>query len=124
MKAGDHMDQGTQTFGATVERHADGVLMAFRGQLDISSVPRAEAELERAESHLADGDLIVVDLRALDFMDSTGLRFILGAQSRAKDAGHGFAVVQGPDAIERLFRITRVDAMVDIVADPAERLRA
>ena len=116
------MDQATQTFEASIERESGGMVLAFQGELDISSVQRAEAELQRAEGEMDKGAPIVLDLRALEFMDSTGLRFILGAHQRAKEAGRRFAVVQGPDAVDRVFRVTRVDSLVDIVASPAEAL--
>ena len=119
------MDRGSEAFDASMERRADGVVVAFRGELDIASVPRAEAELQRAEAQLeGDSPLLVLDLRALEFMDSTGLRFILGARTRAKEAGRNLVVVQGPEHVDRVFRVTRVDSLLTIVRDPAEVLAA
>jgi anti-anti-sigma factor len=104
-----------------VERRSNGVVVALRGELDIASVQRAEGELQRAVADIREGDqFLALDLRELDFMDSTGLRFILEAQSRAEAAACRFVVVQGPDAVGRVLRVTRVDSLLDIVDDPAE----
>jgi anti-anti-sigma factor len=120
------VDSPTQTLDATTESRPDGLVLAFRGELDISSVQRAEVglqraevELQRAEEETGGGVPLVLDLRELKFMDSTGLRFILGAQTRSSRAGRRFMVVRGPEPVERVFRVTRVDSILEMVDDPA-----
>jgi anti-anti-sigma factor len=61
----------------------------------------------------------VVDLRELEFMDSTGLRTIVAADQRARDGGRRLAIVRGPDAVDRIFTVTRLDERLEIVDDPA-----
>ena len=115
------MDQAAHPLQARSETRPDGVILVLEGALDISTVQRAEAELKRAESSLGgDGALVALDLRGLEFMDSTGLRFVIAAHSRAREAGRRFVVIQGPDAVDRVFRVTRVDSLVEIVGDPRE----
>lgn len=93
------------------------VRLALSGELDISSAPRVEEELERLE---ADRPLVLVlDLRGLAFMDSTGLRLIVSADARAREQGRRFAVVRGPEAVQRIFHVTRLDDRLDMVDDPA-----
>jgi anti-anti-sigma factor len=118
------VDSPAQTLDATIERRPDGVVLGFRGELDIASVQQAEVELQRAEGEIGGGLPLVVDLRELTFMDSTGLRFILGAQTRASKAGRRFMVVRGPEPVERVFRVTRVDSLIEMVDDPARALAA
>ena len=97
-------------------------MLAFRGELDISNAHWAEAELKRAEQALSDGSRLVLDLRALEFIDSTGLRFILSARARALEAGRRLLVVRGPEPVERVFRVTRADSMLEMFDDPAPAL--
>jgi anti-sigma B factor antagonist len=93
------------------------VRVALSGELDISSAPRAEEEIDRVEAdHPA---VLVLDLRGLAFMDSTGLRLIVSADARARDQGRRLAVVRGPEAVQRIFRVTRLDERLDMVDDPA-----
>ena len=93
------------------------VRLALTGELDISSAPRVEEELERLES--AGPALLVLDLRGLAFMDSTGLRLIVSADARAREQGRRLAVVRGPEAVQRIFRVTRLEERLDMVDDPA-----
>src|SRR4051794_24989479 len=57
-----------------LETHQENgsVRLALSGELDISSAPRVEEELTRIEADPP--ALLVLDLRGLAFMDSTGLR--------------------------------------------------
>ncbi len=101
----------------TLER--DGAThVALRGELDLSSADRVERELERVESERP--DLIVLDLRGLTFLDSTGLRLIVTADQRARQSGRRLAVVRGPATVQRVFSITKLDERLDMVDDISE----
>src|SRR2546421_11634060 len=90
-----------------VTSDGNAVTVAFSGELDISRAEEVERELERIE---AEGpDLIVFDLRGLEFLDSTGLRIILGADSRGRREGRRVVIVPGPEAVDRVFRVTLLD---------------
>ena len=95
------------------------VRLALRGELDLSTVSKVEAELRRAEA--SEPSLLVLDLSELNFLDSTGLRLIVTTDQRARESGRRVAVVKGPDAVQRVFAITRLDErleMLDQGADP------
>ncbi|HYV15993.1 MAG TPA: STAS domain-containing protein [Conexibacter sp.] len=100
----------TETDGATVR-------LALAGELDIASAAHVEQELMRIEGDAP--TTIVLDLRELTFMDSTGLRIIVGADARAREHERRLVLVQGPDAVRRLLRMTRLDERLEIVVDPA-----
>jgi anti-sigma B factor antagonist len=93
------------------------VRLALHGELDISSAPRVEDELGRIEA--ARPRAIMLDLRGLEFMDSTGLRTIVGADARAREHGWRLTIVRGPDAVQRIFSVTKLDERLEIVDDPA-----
>ena len=102
----------------TTEPRGDGVHLILSGELDIASSPVIEDALRDAEEQ--GPPLIIIDLRGLQFMDSTGLRTILGADARAREANRRFVVVQGDENIQRVFQVTRLYDRVEIVSDPAE----
>jgi anti-anti-sigma factor len=106
---------------ALLELHTDRddsrATLALSGELDISSAPTLEEALGRVE---ADGpSLLVIDLRGLEFMDSTGLRTLVSADQRARQAGRRLAIVRGPEAVDRIFNVTRLDERLELVDDPA-----
>lgn len=92
------------------------VRLSLRGELDISSAPQVEQALSRIEA--ARPGLIYLDLRELAFMDSTGLRTVVSADVRAREQGRRLAVVRGPDAVDRVFTVTRLDERLEIVDAP------
>lgn len=89
--------------------------IALRGELDLSTVSRVEDELRRAET--AGRPTVVLDLSALRFLDSTGLRAIVTADERAREAGRRFVVVRGPETVQRVFSITRLEERLEMVDD-------
>jgi anti-anti-sigma factor len=96
----------------------DGLVhMALVGELDLSSVAKVQEELRRIE---ADAPAkLVVDLSKLTFLDSTGLRCIVTADERAREQGRQIVIVRGPDAVQRVFTITRLEDRLEIVDDAA-----
>jgi anti-anti-sigma factor len=98
------------------EAQGDGVRIVLSGELDISTAPRVEEELTRVEEGRP--AVILLDLRELEFMDSTGLRVIVSADGRAREAGRSLRLVRGPEAVQRIFRVTRLDERLEIGDDP------
>lgn len=91
--------------------------MSLHGELDLATVGAAEtalAELEREP----DATTLVIDLRTLRFMDSTGLHFVLGADARAREGGRRLLVVRGPEAVDRVFRLALPDGRLTFVDHP------
>jgi anti-anti-sigma factor len=103
-------------FEVTVEQRGTAVHIALVGELDISTASRLEDELGRQEAERP--DLIVLDLQRLTFMDSTGLRLLISADSRAREEGRSVAILQGTEMVQRVMRLTRLDERLNIVEDP------
>jgi anti-anti-sigma factor len=104
-------------FDVTFEERAGAVWATLRGELDISTATALEDHLRRHEA--TDPPLLVLDLQQLEFMDSTGLRLLISADTRARDAGRRLAIVKGNDMVQRVLRLTRLDERLDIVEDAA-----
>ena len=94
----------------------DGLVhIALVGELDLSSVAKVQEELRRVEA--GSPATLVVDLSKLTFLDSTGLRCIVTADERAREQGRRIVIVRGPDAVQRVFAITRLEERLAIVDD-------
>jgi len=101
----------TSTVGAAV-------VIAVRGELDLAGAAVLEAELERLEADAPAA--VVVDLRGLAFIDSSGLRAIAIAAQRAQGRNRRFALVPGAAQVMRVFELTRMDERLEFVDGPDE----
>ena len=100
---------------------SDGrVRLVLSGEFDLSSATLIEDVLKEIEEKRP--EVLVLDLRELTFMDSTGLRVMVSADARARDDSRRLAIVQGPEAVHRVFRITGLDDHLDIVETPEAAL--
>ena len=92
----------------------DGLVhVMLRGELDLSSVNKVQDELQRVEADAP--SVLLLDLSKLTFLDSTGLRCLVTADQRARDAGRRLVLVRGPDPVQRVFSITRLEERLEIV---------
>jgi anti-sigma B factor antagonist len=91
-------------------------LVSLRGELDVSTAPKVDQALRQLEEE--GPSIIVVDLRGLTFLDSSGLRLILEADSRARLADRRLLVVPGPPEVQRVFRVTLTDSRIEFIEDP------
>jgi anti-sigma B factor antagonist len=89
---------------------ADGrVVVRLRGELDIGTVPILEDRLRQALD--GGGRRLVIDLRGLEFMDSTGLTLLLRWGRGAQQDGYELALVRGAPRVHRLFELTGLDEL-------------
>jgi len=100
-----------------IDAHSHGGLahVVLTGELDLSTVEKVEQELQRVESD--EPAVVALDLSRLTFLDSSGLRLIVSADQRARTANRRFAIVRGPDTVQRVFSITHLDEQLEIVGD-------
>ncbi|HEX4482417.1 MAG TPA: DUF6328 family protein [Solirubrobacteraceae bacterium] len=103
-----------------VRREADRVVLRLEGELDLASSPILERALEAAE--VTQTPLLVLDLDALSFVDSTGLRVILLAHEAARNREQGFAITPGSPQVQRLLSITSVAEHMHVLAAPDDLL--
>ena len=66
--------------------------------------------------------MLVLDLRELEFMDSTGLSILVKANQRAADAGRRFGLVKGSRQVQRLLDLTGVAERLTLVDAPEQLL--
>lgn len=92
------------------------------GELDLDSAPRLKQVLDEGLGRVR---LVLVDVRELSFVDSSGLHVLLDAAQRARNGGSRLVLVGVSVALERLLDLTRTRALIDMLADaPAGEPRA
>jgi anti-anti-sigma factor len=108
----------TTIIEVTTEQRDSYVTVALRGELDLSTVHRVDDELKRVEAD--EPPIVALDLRELSFLDSTGLRMIVTADQRAREAGRRLAIIKGPEPVQRVFEITRLAERLDMREDDSD----
>jgi anti-anti-sigma factor len=101
------------TVAIDAERKNGEVKLTPDGELDLATAPELEARLAEAES--GDPELIIVDMAAVGFIDSSGLQVLLGAAARARDGGWRFQISAPAEQVSKLLELTRSDTVLEIV---------
>jgi anti-anti-sigma factor len=107
-------------FRVEVRRDGRAALIVVSGELDLASGPELESELLQITP--PDTERLVIDLRALDFMDSTGLSILLQAHQRLSAEGVEMSLVRGSAQVQRLLDLTGVSERLTLVDRPGEML--
>jgi anti-anti-sigma factor len=93
-------------FAVEAGREAGGVItLRPAGELDIATAARLERALHEGREP---GDRVILDLTALEFIDSTGLRVIVRGVEAAHRDGWDLRLRKGPPAVQRVFEISGV----------------
>jgi anti-sigma B factor antagonist len=103
-------------FSCDIGRNGGSAWVRPAGDLDLDTAHRVESALAKLRAEGC-GNL-VLDLRGLTFMDSTGLRLVIRWHTAARDDDFGFAVVPGPEVVQRVFRLTGVDGHLTVAEPP------
>lgn len=103
-------------FSCQVVYAAGRVTLALSGELDVMGA--AEARMALLALEPARGGWLVIDLRDLSFMDSTGVRLMLQALDFADRQGAMLAVIRGPSAVQRALEVVGLAEQLLIVDAP------
>jgi anti-sigma B factor antagonist len=99
--------QGIPDFRVEIEPEREHVRVIPHGELDLVTVEVLQAQIDELRSSgIAQ---IVLDLRQLSFMDSTGLRLLLTLDAAARSDGFDFSIVDRKGPVRRLLELTRLD---------------
>ena len=109
-------------FSVEQRNQGSAAVVTATGELDLRTSPQLEDRLNRAFD--AGAQLVILDMRPVEFMDSTGLRVLLSAHQRAHETGRRFALVRGADQVERVLTLTGVRDLLTVVDAPEELLTA
>ena len=103
-----------------VEPGEAATLVVLRGDLDLATAP----ELRECLVEIIDeGARIVVDLEAVDFLDSAGLGILVGGLKRARSAGGELELVCSSRDVLKPLEITGLDRVFTIHGGRDDALR-
>jgi anti-anti-sigma factor len=101
-----HDGAGSEILAIRTSRTRDECIIELAGELDLSEVTRFSTVF--ASVLETDAQALVLDLRELEFLDSTGVHTILAAERLAKEHGKSFVIIRGPRQVQRIFEITGI----------------
>ena len=99
-----------------------GHLIVASGELDVAATPRLSTVLAMAGT--GSGQRVVLDLVAVDFIDSTALGTIVKAAGQFEQAGHTLAVVVPEGPVRRLLEMTNLTGRFRVFPTRVEALEA
>jgi anti-sigma B factor antagonist len=98
----------------------EATVLAVSGELDLAASPALEQELDQVLD--GPGEALVIDLRELEFIDSTGLSVLVKAHQRAEQTGRRFGLVNGGSQVRRLLSLTGIGERLRVADSPEELL--
>ena len=93
------------SFSISSRRLDRGILVALHGDVDLATASIVEDELRRAEHS---EKRVVIDLREVSFMDSTGIRTLISADRRLRERGGSLQIIRVPAHVHRLFELVGI----------------
>jgi len=93
-------------------------VVVLDGDVDLANTSDIEHGIERILA-TNDVDTLVLDLAAVDFMDSTGLRMLWGVRQMAQDAEARFVIRDPSHAVTRLLKLTGMHRIFQVEAEEA-----
>jgi anti-anti-sigma factor len=92
------------------------VVVIASGEIDLWSAPEVKAALA---GHTGRGRAVVLDLRGVTFMDSSGLGLIVESNQRARRGGFRFALaVGGASDVHRILEMSGLTKVLEFAEDP------
>jgi anti-anti-sigma factor len=96
-------------------------VVAPSGELDLGTVDDVR---ELLAARPPSCDVLILDLKGLTFFDTSGMRLVVEAMQEARASGHRFAILRGPDDVQRLFAVARMEDRLPFFDDLRQALAA
>lgn len=91
-------------------------MLRLHGELDLHYESQVTAEVQRVLGRHP--ETVAVDLRGLDFMDSSGIRAVVVAERSCRSQGARFLLIRGSEAIDRLLVLCGLERHFEMIAGP------
>ena len=104
-------------FDVQTHRDDNGLVVVPRGEIDLATVDIVRQALAR---EMQPGEAVVLDLREVGFMDTSGLRYVLELTEKAAQDGFSLRLVRGPGPVQRVFEVSGLEPRLPFVDDPSD----
>jgi anti-sigma B factor antagonist len=123
-KTADASDAANVMTLTVAARNAEGSarVLDLDGEVDVYTAPQLRAaimeEVDRGTKHL------LVNLKHVGYMDSTGLGILIGGVKRLRESGGALLLIGPTPRIARIFEITGLNTIFNVYASEEEALAA
>jgi anti-sigma B factor antagonist len=115
-RAGTRGPDEAARFQVEAQPEPRGVRVRPIGEIDLATVGSIRRKID--ECVAAGCERLVLDLRAVTFMDSTGLHLVLDTHAAAREEGWELLVIEGPGSVQRVFEVTGLRDRLPFVDAP------
>jgi anti-sigma B factor antagonist len=82
------------------------------GEFDLAASEAVETALLPLEARFP---MVILDLRQVTFLDSTGLRAIVSADARSRGDGFELKIVRGSEEVQKLLYLAGLDKILPLI---------
>lgn len=113
-----------EPFAVEVQRRKHVTILQPRGELELATVETLRSTLDAAIAEtlsaaldgMENGARLVLDLRGLSFIDSTGLHLLMALDQRAQRDGFQLTLLAPPAPIDRAIQLCGLDQILPFAA--------
>ena len=104
-------------FSVDVSVSGDRTVVVAAGELDLATAPRLE---QAVRDPATTGGHLVLDLRGLSFMDSSGVRVLITTHGAVEEAGGRLSLVvrDGDGPVSQVLRISGLLPVFELLDEP------
>lgn len=113
-------DTSSPRLAMSSEDFADCRLVSLSGSIDHTNSDDFIDKLGALAGDVTSGGGMVVNLTALDFITSAGLRGLLLAEGKVKDGGGRMVVCGLKGVVQEVFRISMFESLLTVAEGPNE----
>jgi anti-sigma B factor antagonist len=106
-------------FAIGIEQRAGRTILNLSGELDLATVGELEDALAQ---RLDSGEDLVVDLRSLQFMDSSGVRALVAGHAAAQNGSGSLLIVRAErgSEVDRVIDVSGIASALGMVDEPPQ----
>ena len=103
-----------------VEEQDGWAVVRASGDIDLTTAPRLREQLVKLV--VGGQPRVILDLQAVDFVDSTGLGVIVGMLKRTRSQGGDLRLVSTRNGLRKILEMTALDQALPLAATVQEAL--
>ncbi|MGM0472216.1 MAG: anti-sigma F factor antagonist [Bacillota bacterium] len=107
-----------------LERIGVNLIIRISGDLDLHTVDDLRSQIEARMNSEVGIKNMILNLKEVNFVDSSGLGFIIGRYKQISNYGGNLKIINVNQSIKKVFEVSGILKIVDVFTDEQEALQA